>query len=135
MLDRRTASDDERQDAEGADDDEMDEDSEEDEDDGMSEDEDEEEGGDLDRLGNYISALQNGKRKAEDEDEGAGSRSKRRVLKDRGEDGRKEGEFGAPLNKSQSQGFLGRSRSRQVRSSKSLPEDVTEGFPCYLSFV
>lgn len=84
----------EDEDEDGDDDD--DEDSEEDEE--MDEDE-----GALDQLGAFVTALKSGKRKAgDDEEDGGAQRSKRRVLKDRGEDGRKEGDFGAPLTKGES---------------------------------
>ncbi|CED84154.1 Uncharacterized conserved protein [Phaffia rhodozyma] len=84
-----------------------DDDSEEDDDDDSEEDqedEDEDEGEmSLDedgaiRLESFISNLNSGKRKAEESDEeDVAPKTKRRVLKDRAEQGRKEGEFGAPL--------------------------------------
>ena len=103
MSDREDFNDDgaQSEDNEGMsedDDDDEDEDSEDDEDEEM----DDEDEGALDQLGAFVSALKSGKRKAGedgDEEDGGAQRTKRRVLKDRGEDGRKEGDFGAPLAK------------------------------------
>lgn len=103
MSDREDFNDDgaQSEDNEGmseGDDDDDDEDSEDDEDEEM----DDEDEGALDQLGAFVSALKSGKRKAGedgDEEDGGAQRTKRRVLKDRGEDGRKEGDFGAPLAK------------------------------------
>lgn len=94
----------------GEDDDEEEDDEEDDDDDDDDDDDeldfDEEEDGEddamaLDQLGSFISNLKSGKRKADDDDDNGpltgGQKAKRRVLRDRGEDGRKEGEFGAPL--------------------------------------
>jgi hypothetical protein len=106
MSDREDFDDD---DEDGTSEDDGEEESEEeDENEDMDEDE-----GALDQLGAFVSALKSGKRKAgEDEDDGGAQRAKRRVLKDRGEDGRKEGDFGAPLTKGMSRSVLVASRSR-----------------------
>lgn len=107
MSDREDFDDENAQDeveegmSEGEEDEEEDED-EGDSDEEMSEgDEDEEDEGALDQLGAFVSGLKSAKRKAgeDGEEDGGAQRSKRRVLKDRGEDGRKEGDFGAPLAK------------------------------------
>lgn len=86
------------------------EDEEEDDDEDLSDedvDEDEDEDDGADRLTSFISGLPSKRKSApgeSDEEDGAAgsSRVKRRVLKDRNEEGRKEGSFGAPLNTSTS---------------------------------
>lgn len=86
--------------ASGEEEDDMDMD---DDDDDSGSDEDDDEA--ADRLNSLIAGLPSKRKSApgesDDEDVGA-SRAKRRVLKDRNEEGRKEGSFGAPLNASTS---------------------------------
>jgi hypothetical protein len=106
MSDREDFDDDNAHDEveEGMSDDDDEEEEDEDSDEEMSEEGDEEDEGALDALGAFVSGLKSAKRKAgeDGEEDGGAQRSKRRVLKDRGEDGRKEGDFGAPLTKGMS---------------------------------